>query len=708
VLLFDLVRFGQTGSAATIDHLQLTTHSASSTSAPLEVTTASAGTAQKNQEFTSPGSFHDPNGADNWTAQVDYGDGTGLVPLALNGTNFTLDHVFKAAGTFTVTVTVSEGPGTAAQGSASFEVVVANAAPVIGTLPGLTANPGVPVTFATTATDANGDTLTAQIDWGDGHVDSNVPVDRVTGAITGSHTYADLGSYTPVLSVSDGTDTTHSSFGIAVTQDATTASISGPDTIAEGAAYLLNLAATGPGAAAIQQWTINWGDGSIQTLTGNPSIAVHIFDKSASGLTISAIASDGGSNFSANTQSVVVTNVAPQLTSLTSNGPVNEGTPVRVSGTFTDKGQGDAHQAFINWGDGTTNSVSLNAGTNGFSFAHTYAQPAPGNAPYTVSVRLVDDSGATVTGSLKVAVLNAVPTASANGPASGLVDRTLQFSGAASSTGPAGAVQVKWDFGDGTVLAFGPSGNAGNLDPSHAYSSPGTYYITLTAQNAEGATATSIIPIVIDGVAQPSSMPGPTSLVETSAVAGGSMPGVLSFAPVEFDFAFDHNFEAFLYVDESETGGQPMPGNPLSWQFGDIAIPDAGFSAWTDSLYAFVERVYASSGAPLRVEDLSIGSHDGSLVITVRFSEDVSAGLSADALEIAIDGTVVDTEAMTFRYDPATRTATWTVAAHGGTIDLRLQGDAVHDEAGHALDGNQDGVDGGDFHRVIKVGPESK
>ena len=67
------------------------------------------------ETFHSSGSFTDP-GDDEWTATVDYGDGSGVQDLALDGKTFDLSHTYagNGSGPFTVTVSVSEtGPMTA-------------------------------------------------------------------------------------------------------------------------------------------------------------------------------------------------------------------------------------------------------------------------------------------------------------------------------------------------------------------------------------------------------------------------------------------------------------------------------------------------------------------------------------------------------------------------------------------------------------------
>ena len=66
------------------------------------------GTILRGESYSAGGTFSDP-GADSWTATVNYGDGSGVQPLGLSGSTFSLIHNYSRAGTFTVTVTVSDG-----------------------------------------------------------------------------------------------------------------------------------------------------------------------------------------------------------------------------------------------------------------------------------------------------------------------------------------------------------------------------------------------------------------------------------------------------------------------------------------------------------------------------------------------------------------------------------------------------------------------
>jgi DNA/RNA endonuclease G (NUC1) len=83
------------------------------------------------ETYAAAGSFGDP-GADEWTATVDYGDGSGAQPLALNGNGFSLSHTYAAAGTFTVTVRVTDDDG--AEGVRTATVVVQSPEQAVGGL----------------------------------------------------------------------------------------------------------------------------------------------------------------------------------------------------------------------------------------------------------------------------------------------------------------------------------------------------------------------------------------------------------------------------------------------------------------------------------------------------------------------------------------------------------------------------------------------
>ena len=79
------------------------------------------------REWFGSGSFLDAEaGGKTFTAVVDYGDGTGAMPLTLNGNHFVLAHVFPRglrAHTYTVTVVVTDSNGVSGYAAESVTIL---------------------------------------------------------------------------------------------------------------------------------------------------------------------------------------------------------------------------------------------------------------------------------------------------------------------------------------------------------------------------------------------------------------------------------------------------------------------------------------------------------------------------------------------------------------------------------------------------------
>jgi autotransporter-associated beta strand protein len=86
------------------------------------VTVGGDATIKPKKNFAREGSFSDP-GADTWTATVDYGDGSGVHPLNLDGNgHFHLGHKYTRPGRYHVEVVVSDDDS--GKGVAGFDVSV--------------------------------------------------------------------------------------------------------------------------------------------------------------------------------------------------------------------------------------------------------------------------------------------------------------------------------------------------------------------------------------------------------------------------------------------------------------------------------------------------------------------------------------------------------------------------------------------------------
>lgn len=150
------------------------------------------------------------------TATIDWGDGTdaesGLVDESARSISGT--HVYADQGSYVGTVTVTDKYGVSA--SDNLAVTVNNAAPAVNAGPDQVIVEGTlaslaPATFSDPGTL---DTHTATIDWGDGTgpmagvVAENPfgPPGSTSGAdgtVSGSHTYAAIGTYTVMVTVTD-------------------------------------------------------------------------------------------------------------------------------------------------------------------------------------------------------------------------------------------------------------------------------------------------------------------------------------------------------------------------------------------------------------------------------------------------------------------------------------------------------------------------
>jgi len=154
--------------------------------------------------FLSAGSLADESGT--YSAQVDYGDGTGPQALLLNpGNTFVLQHQYGDNGIYSVVVTAYNEDGIE-QGFDTATVTVYNVAPTIETLTGSSADPvplGTPILISSVFSDPGYlDTHVASINWGDGQT-TTITVPFGSHEVATSHIYADAGVYQITLTVTD-------------------------------------------------------------------------------------------------------------------------------------------------------------------------------------------------------------------------------------------------------------------------------------------------------------------------------------------------------------------------------------------------------------------------------------------------------------------------------------------------------------------------
>ena len=248
--------------------------------------------------FTNP-SGTDPSG---------YGEGEQFE----NGT--TITHTGGGAETFqvtypgnigdVVTVTATEqavGPvyGSTSEFSVAVSVVAANSLPtaVLGG-PYVLVEGGDLVLDGSGSTDPDGDGLSYAWD-----LDGDLVFDDATGVnptvpwLTLVGLGVDDDGVFPVgLQVDDAVSGTHEVTGtFTVSNTAPTLTVTGAATTTAGALYTLTLGVSDPGADTVSGWVVNWGDGTVDTIAGNPGSVTHRYANEGftNAVTVAAVDEDG-------------------------------------------------------------------------------------------------------------------------------------------------------------------------------------------------------------------------------------------------------------------------------------------------------------------------------------------------------------------------------------------------------------------------------
>lgn len=170
--------------------------------------------------------------------------------------------------------------------------------------------------------------------------------------------------------------------------------------------------------------------------------------------------------------------------------PDEEYAPVEVSFDASASADPDGHIVRYDWdfGDGETG--------RGMQVTHTYRD----DGEYQVRLTVRDNLGAEGTAIATVTVLNPPPVARFTWrPAEPVVGQTVVFDASASydpaSLSAKEVVSWHWDFGDGT------QGDGQMVD--HVYLVPGTYTVTLTVIDDDGAESTIEVVVEIEPPAPP-------------------------------------------------------------------------------------------------------------------------------------------------------------------------------------------------------------
>jgi PKD repeat protein len=565
------------------------------------------------------GSFDDID-ADNWTATVDYGDGFGSEPLALDGHGFHLGHTYLEHGFYTITVTVDDGHGGVGVGSMNVAVEDHSAPIVDVVLPALVRENEEVLLGISLANDPDASEAYS-FEWSGSGIQEGASFHFLA---------QDNGVYTATLRVTDQSgNSTLVEVPVTVENVAPAAAgLSGSDTVALG--DLVNVSLDGADdlspadLAAGLVYSFDFDGDGLFDVVGSSASASWLYADSGSYVVHARVSDkDGGS--SDYTKMVHVANTPP-VSSLSNSGDVAEGGTVTFS-------FGPAIDSQADLDAGLTYSFDLDgdgayevSGASG-DLSHTFDD----NGTYTVHGRVSDRHGAYSEYETTVHVSNVAPTATLVAPADGDEGQALSFSLAAVSD-PSGAdsasLTYSFDFdGDGVYEVVG-----GSPAVTHVFDDNGNYTVHARVSDKDGGSSEYSAVLHVKNVP-----PRNGHFVDNNPIAEGSLVTVSfggqddpSAADTAAGFTYSYDFDGdgvFEVVGRSASATHAFNDNGVYVVRGRVTDKDGGYTDYTTDVEVYnVAPTAVGLSAGLAVEGSAVSLRlDG---VSDPSSVDRAAGLT--------------------------------------------------------------------------------
>lgn len=491
-----------------------------------------------------------------FTAVIDWGDGSAtpgsIVQDISDPTLFDVfgSHTYVEEGTFAIRTTASSSgsTGTTTVNSTPVTVVTSPSGPVgptqtaqalVADAP-LIARGGVPVSATEGAPTANlplgrfTDTnpvgtlsdFFATIDWGDGTPRTSGVVTAIPGLpfqVSGSHTYAEEGSFPITITVTDvggqrATITTTATVADAPLTSSGT-NVAGTEGLSTGNVTVATFTDADPaGTVGDYTATVNWGDGTATVTLPAGSItsvvlasgvtfhvdAAHTYAEEGTFRVTVTVADAGGSSTLSTTQAVI--GDAPLTNATGVHVAATEGaalTDVPVA-TFVDSdplGTTNDFTGTIDWGDGSTSQATITQpGGAGTPFTVSGSHPYTEEGSYQILITIHDTGGQATSFSSSATVADA--PLSSQGFTIGftqlraLPDTTVvaHFSDA-DPNGMVSDYSATINWGDNTTPSMGtivPSPSGGfDVQGGHTYAVSGARPISVVIVDTLGGASTT-------------------------------------------------------------------------------------------------------------------------------------------------------------------------------------------------------------------------
>ncbi len=503
-----------------------------------------------------------------------------------------------------------------------------------------------------------GDTHTATVNWGDGSPTENATVFAGvgSGALGGTHVYADQGTYTVTIEVMDNNGGMDSdSFDVFVDPVDPTATLGNSGPVFEGSSATVTFTNQfDPSSADTtagfhyaydinNDGTFDVGDGTYGGSGTNTSqsISGSLLFEGPSDYTVKARIIDKDGQFTDYTTTIHVNNAAPTLTNITGD-TINENQVATISAKIVDPSTNDVFTVHVDWLDGSTATIgslgSANAsGTVGdttyqwmaanrkLQLSHQYLDDGPTNAPtdtYDVSLVVSDDEmDSTGPYVAPVTVKNVPPALVVATMQNVLEGNLLDLSGLGSAPpiglfvdpGTLDTHTATIDWGDGRAIdnatVFAGMG-AGALGGMHVYADDGLYKVTVTVTDKDGESDTDSFFVTV-GTQNPVVLTphGNQNILEGDTV---SFANLATFTDAGFDNPLNTNpflppavgdplAESFTYDIDWGDGRDAITGMSIADLNGGPGTPSSGTIAGShtyadDGKYQVTVTVHDDNG----------------------------------------------------------------------------------------------------------------
>ncbi len=394
-------------------------------------------------------------------------------------------HSYLSDGSYTVSLTVTDNDGLT--DTTTQTITVAPPDPPVASF--TYSKDGQTVTFdASGSSDPDGTIVSYGWQFGDGSTGTGV---------NPSHSYSSYGSYTVSLTVTDNdgyTDTTTQTVTISDVNTPPVASFThSPTSPTVGQTITFDTATSFDPDGTIVNYDWQFGDGS----TGTGANPTHSYQSTGT-YTVTLTVTDDDGLTDTQTESVTVSSSDEPDTT-----PPDEEVPVasftyskdEQTITFDASGSSDPDGTIVSYGwqfgDGSTGT--------GVNPSHSYSS----DGTYTVTLTVTDNDGLTDTQTRSITISSSAepdstPTDEEEPIASFTISKdgqTATFDASTSNDLDGSIVNYAWQFGDGTTGT--------GVNPSHSYSSDGTYIVTLTVTDNDGLIDTQTESVTVSSSAEP-------------------------------------------------------------------------------------------------------------------------------------------------------------------------------------------------------------